>query len=72
MVQSSSHPLFTPVRMGSLELRNRILMAPLTRMRASHLAELSGSPEKTGVGGSIASKEMNHKCRCALFVDLNR
>lgn len=36
MVQISSHPLFTPVRMGSLELRNRIVMAPLTRMRANN------------------------------------
>jgi N-ethylmaleimide reductase len=27
-------PLFTPARMGSLELPNRIVMAPLTRMRA--------------------------------------
>jgi N-ethylmaleimide reductase len=29
-------PLFTPVRMGSLELPNRIVMAPLTRMRANN------------------------------------
>src|ERR1035438_3630209 len=29
-------PLFTPVGMGSLELPNRIVMAPLTRMRASN------------------------------------
>ena len=28
--------LFTPVRMGKLELRNRIVMAPLTRMRAAN------------------------------------
>jgi len=27
-------PLFTPVRMGDLSLPNRIVMAPLTRMRA--------------------------------------
>src|ERR1700719_1432279 len=27
-------PLFTPVRMGDLDLPNRIVMAPLTRMRA--------------------------------------
>ena len=27
-------PLFTPVSLGSLELPNRILMAPLTRCRA--------------------------------------
>jgi N-ethylmaleimide reductase len=32
----SQQPLFTPVRMGKLELRNRIVMAPLTRMRASN------------------------------------
>jgi N-ethylmaleimide reductase len=29
-------PLFTPVRMGKLELRNRVVMAPLTRMRAAN------------------------------------
>ena len=32
----SDQPLFTPVRMGELQLRNRIVMAPLTRMRASN------------------------------------
>jgi N-ethylmaleimide reductase len=30
----SFQPLFTPTRIGGLELRNRIVMAPLTRMRA--------------------------------------
>ncbi len=29
-----TQPLFTPVRMGDLDLPNRIVMAPLTRMRA--------------------------------------
>ena len=29
-----NQPLFTPYRMGDLDLPNRILMAPLTRMRA--------------------------------------
>jgi N-ethylmaleimide reductase len=29
-------PLFTPVQMGELQLPNRIIMAPLTRMRASN------------------------------------
>ena len=33
---NSSQPLFTAVRMGSLELRNRIVMAPITRMRANN------------------------------------
>lgn len=31
-------PLFTPVTMGELRLRNRIVMAPLTRMRANNSA----------------------------------
>ncbi len=31
----TSQPLFTPYRMGNLTLPNRIVMAPLTRMRAS-------------------------------------
>jgi 2,4-dienoyl-CoA reductase-like NADH-dependent reductase (Old Yellow Enzyme family) len=30
----SVQPLFTPVRMGELDLPNRIVVAPLTRMRA--------------------------------------
>jgi len=30
----SNQPLFTPYRMGDLDLPNRIIMAPLTRMRA--------------------------------------
>jgi N-ethylmaleimide reductase len=34
----NQQPLFTSVRMGKLELRNRIIMAPLTRMRASNSA----------------------------------
>jgi N-ethylmaleimide reductase len=29
-------PLFTPVQMGKLQLSNRIIMAPLTRMRAAN------------------------------------
>src|SRR5277367_2033472 len=32
----SQQPLFTPVRMGKLELPNRVVMAPLTRMRAAN------------------------------------
>jgi 2,4-dienoyl-CoA reductase-like NADH-dependent reductase (Old Yellow Enzyme family) len=30
----SNQPLFMPYRMGDLNLPNRIVMAPLTRMRA--------------------------------------
>jgi len=30
----SNQPLFAPYRMGDLDLSNRIVMAPLTRMRA--------------------------------------
>jgi 2,4-dienoyl-CoA reductase-like NADH-dependent reductase (Old Yellow Enzyme family) len=30
----SNQSLFTPYRMGDLDLPNRIVMAPLTRMRA--------------------------------------
>jgi N-ethylmaleimide reductase len=35
-IASTQQPLFTPVRMGKLELPNRIVMAPLTRMRAAN------------------------------------
>jgi hypothetical protein len=30
-----SEPLLTPYRMGDLDLPNRVIMAPLTRMRAN-------------------------------------
>ena len=30
-----SHSLFSPLQMGSVALPNRVLMAPLTRMRAA-------------------------------------
>ncbi len=33
---TNRQPLFTSVRMGKLQLRNRIVMAPLTRMRAAN------------------------------------
>jgi N-ethylmaleimide reductase len=33
--QARLQPLFTPVQMGTLQLPNRIIMAPLTRMRAA-------------------------------------
>jgi len=40
----SNQPLFTPYRMGNLDLPNRIVMAPLTRMRAqSHDCEQRAS-----------------------------
>ena len=32
--EMSNQPLFAPYRMGDLDLPNRIVMAPLTRMRA--------------------------------------
>lgn len=31
----SDHPLYSPVTLGHLELNNRIIMAPLTRIRAN-------------------------------------
>src|ERR1700686_3106425 len=33
--RESSQPLLTPYRMGDLDLPNRVVMAPLTRMRAN-------------------------------------
>ena len=36
MTVSSTQPLFTPVKMGDVLLPNRIVMAPMTRMRASN------------------------------------
>ena len=37
-----TQPLFTPYRMGDLILPNRIVMAPLTRMRAQPHEAVSG------------------------------
>jgi len=34
----NAQPLLRPVRIGDLDLRNRIVMAPLTRMRAANPA----------------------------------
>jgi N-ethylmaleimide reductase len=36
----SVQPLFTPVRMGELDLPNRIVMAPLTRMRTGPIGHV--------------------------------
>src|SRR5579862_6547202 len=36
MNELTLQPLFTPVSMGDLALPNRIVMAPLTRMRAAN------------------------------------
>ena len=33
--RESSEPLLTPYRMGDIDLPNRVIMAPLTRMRAN-------------------------------------
>src|ERR1700730_1057131 len=38
---SRPQPLFTPVQMGKLQLPNRIIMAPLTRMRAANPGHVS-------------------------------
>ena len=44
----SVQPLFTPLRMSDLDVPNRIVMAPLTRMRARHA--LQWRPDSTGPG----------------------
>ena len=36
----SAQPLFTPVRRGDLDLPNRIVMAPLTRMPAGPIVHV--------------------------------
>ena len=40
----SVQPLFTPVRVGDLDLPNRIVMAPLTRMRAGPIDQVPTAP----------------------------
>ena len=41
----SAQPLFTPVRMGDLDLPNRIVMAALTRMRAELIDHVPTAPQ---------------------------
>jgi len=41
----SAQPLFTPVRMGDLDLLNRIVMAPLTRLRARPIDHVPTAPQ---------------------------
>jgi len=41
----SVQPLFTPVRMGDLDPPNRIVMAPLTRMRAGPIDHVPTAPQ---------------------------
>jgi N-ethylmaleimide reductase len=41
----SVQPLFTPVRMGELDPPNRIVMAPLTRMRAGPIDHVPTAPQ---------------------------
>jgi N-ethylmaleimide reductase len=48
----SDQPLFTPFRMGDLDLPNRIVMAPLTRMRAHPLDHVP-TPLQAGITRSV-------------------
>ena len=41
----SVQPLFTPVRVGDLDLPNRIVMAPLPRMRAGPISHVPTVPQ---------------------------
>jgi len=41
----SAQPLFPPVRMGDLDLPNRIVMAPLTRKRAGPIDHVPTAPQ---------------------------
>ncbi|OWA54298.1 12-oxophytodienoate reductase 1 [Hypsibius exemplaris] len=58
-------PLFTPIKIGSLQLTHRIIMAPLTRCRASPEGvpntELAGTyyTQRTTKGGLIISEATN-------------
>jgi 2,4-dienoyl-CoA reductase-like NADH-dependent reductase (Old Yellow Enzyme family) len=59
-------PLFTPVQMGELELPNRIIMAPLTRMRAANPGRVPSElhveyyAQRASAGLIIADRNMGH------------
>ena len=58
----SNQPLFTPYRMGDLDLPNRIVMAPLTRNRSEQPGDIPGSmmleyyTQRASDGGLIVSE----------------
>lgn len=54
----SKTPLFDPVRIGALDLRNRVVMAPLTRARAS----------EDHVPGAIMARYYAQRSSCGLIV----
>ena len=58
----SSNKLFTPVRVGSMELEHRVVMAPLTRSRSVQPGSIPGDlmleyyAQRTSEGGLIVSE----------------
>ncbi len=52
-------PLLTPVRLGALDLPNRVVMAPLTRSRADH---------ETLALGDIAAEYYRQRASAGLIV----
>ncbi len=50
----SNPPLFTPYRMGDLDLPNRIVMAPLTRMHAQSHDHVPTTLQAEGLADLVA------------------
>ena len=50
-------PLLAPFRLGDLELKNRVVMAPLTRSRAAHGTD---APRECGVREARVTKVAFH------------
>ncbi len=53
----SNQPLFTPYRMGDLDLPNRIVMAPLTRMRAESHDHVPTASAKRSITCSVRRQD---------------
>jgi N-ethylmaleimide reductase len=62
MKTQSTNKLFTPVRVGSMELKHRVVMAPLTRSRSVQPGAIPGDlmleyyTQRASQGGLIVSE----------------
>ena len=73
----SLQPLFTPLRMGDLDLPNRIVMAALTRMRAGSMDHVPTALQaeyyaQRGSAGPQFQHALKIQHRCARRVEPRR
>jgi N-ethylmaleimide reductase len=63
-----THPsLFTPVRLGAIELTHRVVMAPLTRLRSEQPGDVPGPLMAEYYGQRVAAPEVTRTTRSRLY-----